>query len=180
MTQSVMDELFAFAESPGLFVEASLANDITSLKYILVSSPQLEAAARAIENQPVLAQEVLERIGTLLTLALPTDELHEYDVAIAAYLFVLQRSNAHFLDKALSAVRESKLPNLYWAYAMYNQLIALAPNTAEDVYAHFEEPVVAEDSDAESSGPVVLRRSDQPATDMTQFTDVRNVIEEEA
>ncbi len=160
MTMSPIDALIGFAENPALFVRTAFLNNITGLRLILLQSPHVRSAISAIRAEPTRADAVAKRIGSLLMRELPADELHPYDVAIAVYLFVLGSSSAEALDRALCAIREAKLPNLFWGYAMYNHLIGAAP--ASDTQRGDIDMGAKPSGAGEARGVAVRRREGSP------------------
>ena len=134
MSETLMDDLFQYAESPDLFVQASITNTVNSLRDLLLSSPAVANGVRLAQSDIELATLVLKRMQKLLTSGLAgiTERYrHPYDVALATYLLVLHQSNAEAFEAALESVRGSALPNLFWAYAMYNLLAWRASKTDE-------------------------------------------------
>ena len=95
MSETLMDDLFQYAESPDLFVQASITNTVNSLRDLLLSSPAVANGVRLAQSDIELATLVLKRMQKLLTSGLAgiTERYrHPYDVALATYLLAWRAS----------------------------------------------------------------------------------------
>jgi hypothetical protein len=158
MKSTAIDVLVHFAEGRDLFIQASFLNTATALEFMLLSSPQVTEAMQAIRAEPAVADAIVRRLNALLTQRLPVDQLHTFDVAIAAYLVALG-SNPKALGDALAAVRAANLPNLFWTWQVYPLMVPRVPQDRTEYTESSDE--YPRDADAD-----VSTRS--TATTMTQ------------
>lgn len=138
MGLSPLETLRAVAEGNDLFVRANLANSPAQVIRCFIDNPDFHRALEELRSQPRAPEEVLTRLNDLLAAEVDDDRRHPWDVAVAAYLFVLEQlGDRKALDQALNAVRESTLKNLFWANAVHNYLardvVTGTPSTVDDI-----------------------------------------------
>lgn len=97
----------------------------------LAHHPIMIAFINEIENDPTAIQEVQKRLFGLLSVPPNPQYYHPYDIAVAAYLYILSVTNEELAYQALSLILET--PQLRWAKRLAKQIIeAFVPTVGFD------------------------------------------------
>ena len=132
MPTAALNRLFGQVEGVDLAAELGAANDVYWIASFVKGNEGIQQLVLAAKADRTVANEILGRVVALLETETDTDRAHRYDRALAVYLLVLYASDSLALRKALEEVyaRHDRLPNLWWTYRAYNNLITVLSREA--------------------------------------------------
>lgn len=118
---SLFQSFFAYIEGQQFKLSSYVLNSIVSFINLLESNLFFQAAVRTYQPDSIRSfREIKERIMTLMAVAYDTDVIHPYDSTIAAYLYLVYRSDPSRVNELTSLVRRGTLRNFWWTREMLN------------------------------------------------------------
>ena len=122
-----LDSYFAVVETLSFQVQFSVLSGIQSVQRALAQDETVRGLLEALNSQPKLAEQVLDRIRHLLPLA-KVDTGLSYDESIVAYLFCLKRHDLIVARRASTLIWDSG--GLLWSCWLAHQILEEAETEA--------------------------------------------------
>lgn len=118
-----LEKLFAFAEGNETRKGAYVLNSVSSFISFIESRPEFQNAEKIIlSNVKGQLDRVGSRIASLISINSQDNELHSYDVAIAIYLYLVQKTAPSETKRFIKAVEGERAKNFWWTQRLAGEL----------------------------------------------------------
>lgn len=131
-------ELFSQIESADFYANIALVNSVDIFLTLLNGNPSIRNLISLVSFEPSYLDMMEERIYRLWKFECDSNILHPYDHSIAVYLYVIFKVNKNKAEEILKWIYQNQIPNLYWAYQIYNYILRNIPRVITSYCDHHQ------------------------------------------